>query len=237
MIKNPRFGRKEPKIWKHVEKYPFRKLGISTLGVEKTLPIGWLDYWYNQKNTNSCVGFSTSRMMTYYNHSLYDAMWLYGRACAVDGDPSTSLIADNGTYIWAAMDILRREGHKPTTLLRNQMPVSYSHGIQSNYWCTTADEVRAAIAMDRPVVIGINWYQQFMNPVRKGLKYWIGSTSNWGSTIGGHAIMLYGASDNDQGFVLANSWGVGSFSRIWLPYSALERLLRENGEAAVALDR
>jgi len=54
--------------------------------------------------------------------------------------------------------------------------------------------------------------------------------------LGGHAVCLYGASDKRQAFRLKNSWG-RSFPLVWLPYSRMEMLLRDQGEAVVAVDR
>jgi len=38
-----------------------------------------------------------------------------------------------------------------------------------------------------PVVLGINWYTNFMSPIKEGIRWWIGR-GNLGPVLGGHAI-------------------------------------------------
>lgn len=42
-----------------------------------------------------------------------------------------------------------------------------------------------------PMVMGVNWYEQFDRPVRKGGAWWIGDPAfYWGEVRGGHAVCL-----------------------------------------------
>jgi len=49
-----------------------------------------------------------------------------------------------------------------------------------------------------PVVIGVNWYRNFYEPVKKGTRYWIGLDSkNLGKLMGGHCVCIKPTSLND----------------------------------------
>ncbi len=229
-----KFGRKVPKDWEHVTKYPLRKLSYpvpKSIEVQIDYPL-FVREFYDQGITNGCVGYSSSIMMTIYNEYYhYDAPWLWQRAKVYDNDPVTKEGDNEGTYVSAAFDVLRKEGHKP---FGNDKPEP-EHGILSNYWAMTVDEMRIALSLNRPVVIGINWYSEFMYPVFDGGKWWIGNSPNLGYVQGGHAICVIGASDALQAFKLINSWG-RIYPIVWIPYKVMSRLLEEDGESVVAID-
>lgn len=42
----------------------------------------------------------------------------------------------------------------------------------------------------QPVTVGINWYDNFDNPVKEGYKYWIGRSKNLGRIRGGHCVCM-----------------------------------------------
>lgn len=229
------FGRKEPKDRGYEQKYPIRMLlgAAQVKSVERVLPFSAaLQTFYDQKQYQACVGFSTSIMMSLYNaRQKYDALWLYHQAQANDDDPTTDPSVDAGAYVWAAFKTLQKIGHKN---VREKAP-DMKDGILSYYWATSTDEARAAIAIGRPVVIGVNWYEEFMAPKLIGGEHWIGMSHDIGNSLGGHAICLNGASDKRDAFKLAPSWGMG-YPSVWLPYAIFDRLMREGGEACVGVD-
>jgi hypothetical protein len=147
---------------------------------------GWYTY-YDQGNEGSCVGFSSSRMMSLLNRKRYDAEWLYHEAQRLDEWPGEDY---DGTSVRAGMDVLRTEGHRrklgPFTL-----PVEAGNGISANYWATNVVEVLACLHDD----------------------------------VNGDAVTL------------VNSWGRSYPHYVHLPLDALARLLREDGEATVAIDK
>lgn len=232
------FGRITPPDWAHYDKYPLRSLSLPTaITAEKILKRPPLRVTYDQKETSGCVGFSSSWMMSIYNYpptEIYNALWLYHRAQEMDGDPWTTPENDNGTYIRAAFEVLRNEGHVQQ-VQREDLPVDTNNGITSFYWCDDVDEIRTAITLGHPVVFGINWYEEFMYPKLLNYRHWIGESSNWGNVLGGHAICAYGVSDKLGGFRLINSWGTG-YPIVYLSYESMSRLLLEDGEAGVAID-
>jgi len=231
-------GRLIAKDRSYEDKYPSSKLfgvsGAAIKSIERNLIIPYaLRSFYNQGSYNACVGFSSSWMMSIYNcipQQKYDAMWLYHQAQLLDGDSATSPENDVGTYVWAAMYALQKLGHKK---LKENNP-DMRDGVMSYYWATKTDDVRAAIALGRPVVIGINWYEEFMFPQLIKGEYWIGK-GKLTQSLGGHAICLFGASDNRQAFKLINSWGL-VYPQVWIPYTIFDRLMTEYGEACIAVD-
>jgi len=229
---NYNFGRKIPRDWAHVERYPFSRLGLDpATHVEKVLDLSD-EYWiyYDQSPHNSCCGYSASIAMSILNRKLYNAMWLYHRACDIDGDPATTPEADVGTYLVAPFRVLEKRGHRP----KNRILPYWYEGIYSYYWAQTVDEIRKAILVNRPVVFGVNWYTNFMMPQVYNNELWIGR-GEYGYAMGGHAICCYGASDKREAFRLCNSWGK-DYPLVWIGYEAVGRLLGEHSEVCVPLD-
>ena len=233
-------GRRVPKDRAYEDKHPLSKwagalgVGVPKL-VEKVLTLPYkLRNYYNQGGYNACVGYSASWMMSIYNcipQQKYDGLWLYHQASLNDNDPETSPENDVGTYVWAAMWSLEHIGNRKP----KEANPDLRDGISSYYWAKNTDDVRTAISIGRPAVIGINWYNEFMLPQVLIGEYWIGKNLLTKS-LGGHAICVCGASDKRQAFKLINTWGL-SYPIVWLPYTVFDRLMGEYGEACVAVDR
>lgn len=231
-------GRRIPQDWGHVEKYPLRKISSqpASFTVEDALP---LEYryrpFYDQGREGACVGFASSWMMSILNRTKYDARWLWNEAKAIDPWPDTNPGDDNGTSVSAAMDILRAKGHRRSFRGVSE-PESLAAGISENRWATNVDEVRWCIHQGVPVTLGVTWYTNFDRPVQEGYReYWIGK-GDLGQVRGGHAICCYGASDRRQAVKLVNSWGK-RYPLVWLPYTTLQTLLDDYGEATMVVDR
>jgi hypothetical protein len=126
----------------------------------------------------------------------------------------------------------------------NFLPVSVDQGISTYRWATTVDEMRAAIFAQRAISIGVNWYNAFDLAGIKEIngELWIGVDSSGkvksdlGGVRGGHCVCIYRMSDRRQAFRFMNSWG-NQYPPMWLPYSVMQRLLDEYGEACVITDR
>lgn len=193
---------------------------------------------YDQGTEGACVGFACSWMMSIFNRRLYDACRLYQEAQRVDEWDDTP--PGEGTSVRAGLDVLRALGHwvKPHRAPFADL-ADPAHGIHENRWATTVDEVRTAIALGCPVVLGVNWYSNFDRPdrvPRRGLvEHWIGR-GDLGNVRGGHAICAYRVSDARQAIGLVNSWGA-SYPLVWVPYDTVQRLINEAGEAALVTDR
>jgi hypothetical protein len=84
------------------------------------------------------------------------------------------------------------------------------------------------------VVLGCNWYENFDSPVSR-YEHWVGD-GPLGRIRGGHAICIYRASDRRQAVRMVNSWG-RRYPLVWMRYELVQRLLDEDGEATLAVDR
>ncbi len=130
--------------------------------------------------------------------------------------------------------MLRTQGHRRVWRGVVRDP-KLDQGIAANRWAVTTDEIRAAIYREIAVAIGINWYSNFDSPTVIDGELWVGR-SGLGSIRGGHCVCLYRMSDRRQAFRLMNSWGA-AYPPVWVPYTTMQRLLDESGEAAVVTDR
>lgn len=235
-----KWGRLEPSPDKVVQNnlYSFSSLGLPTaeaVEVELPLPPGLVSH-YDQGRTGACTGFSASWMTSINNYVTqgavkYDALWLYRRGQDTDNDPRTK-DDDDGGYVWAVMDVLRKEGH----IIKGQTSPSLPEGIESYYWCKSVDDIRTAFSLRRCPVFGIPWYEEFQSPRTINGEYWIGTRAKWGAVLGGHAICTRFASDKRQGLLLRNSWGAG-YPEVWVSYASVTKLLTGWGECAVGIDR
>jgi hypothetical protein len=228
-------GRLPPTDYEHEYKYPLRLVMPRTVAtVERLLPLPaqYRDN-YDQGREGACVGFSCSWAMSILNRRFYHAQWLYEEARRRDEWPGENY---DGTSVRAGLDVLRDTGHR--RIFRGQTKdTNYADGINEFRWANSVDEIRTAIAAGAPVVLGIDWFYDFYQPIQNGREWWLPATS--GGIAGGHAICCYGASDRRQAVKLVNSWG-NTYPTVWLSYANLERLLAGfdyPGEAAVITDR
>lgn len=232
-------GRRVPTDWVHVDRYPLTASAVPSKPVPVAIGVNWYDafdrpaqdnqgrwwigrekdlgsvrgghcvclepgdpagaseqdinsWWnfYDQGSEGACVGYGSSRMMSLLNRKTYDAKWLWNRAKQVDEWPDTNPGDDNGTSVRAAMDVLRKEGHKPW---RGTGQVKASEGISANRWATRVDQVLDALKSP--------------------------------------------ASGRMGAVRVLNSWGSSWPHRVWLPLETLQRLIDEDGEATLVVDR
>lgn len=227
-------GRRPPTDQKHLERYSLPR-AAPNISVERVIPFrSAYRNLYDQGNTSACVGFSSSWAMSILNRYAYDAPWLYGQAKLIDEWPGEDY---DGTSVRAGMDVLRTLGHRRRRKTTGET-TNPLDGILRNEWATNVDQVRQCISGGTPVVLGIEWFDNFFTPEKVGREYWIGRTDG-GKIAGGHAICCYGASDRRQAVKLINSWG-SSWPVVWLPYERLQRLIdgyKQPGEATVLIDR
>lgn len=249
-------GRRVPTDDQHVRRHrvSMALLAPETFVVNKMLALPDLrTYWsrYDQGAEGACVGFGSSWAMTILNRKAYAARTLYLEAQKVDEWGDTP--PEEGTSVRAAMDVLRHVGHWRSVYNRrtkryDQTAPDINEGIEANQWATTVDELRACIKAGTPIVIGVNWYSNFDQPQYDATlkRWWIGR-GNLGHIRGGHCICLYGAQDRWQSFAGINNWGepllndsgvlIGGYPRFMLPYNTMQRLMFEDGEATIMVDR
>lgn len=244
-------GRRTPPDFKHVAKYPLTALvADQTLPVpaypsERSLGLPWWWKDHDQGQEGSCVGFGSSAMMSVTNHAQryattgesityrYACHWLYEEAQLVD--PWSDTPPAEGTSVDAACQILKARGHR--RVQRGVIgPENVVSGISAYRWATTVDELRAAMWAGLAVAIGVNWYTNFDKPVTYNNELWIGRNANLGSIRGGHCVCLFRFSDRRGAFRIMNSWGA-DYPPVWVPYDVVQRLISEDGEAVVIVDR
>jgi hypothetical protein len=240
-VKGHGTGRLEPPNFDHVERYPARRGGIIAASpgaaIERVLdlPKQYIEH-YDQGQEGACVGFSLSWNMSILNRQRYDAFRIYKRAQDIDEWPGSDY---SGTSVNAGCRVLLTEGHwrlqKSRWWAEARAFLRLEHGIAAYRWTTDVNEIRASIAAGIPVTLGINWYSNFDSPVYHNKEWWVGR-GELGQIRGGHAITVYAASDKREAVRLTNTWGF-DYPRVYMPYSTLDRVLRENGEAVLITDR
>lgn len=247
---NNGLGRIVPPDFDHVKKYALSDVQVpEVFVVEKTLILPIWHTQHNQGKEGACVGFGTTMMLTILNlhqclmqgdktaYIRYNPWWLWDRAKETDEFPDTNPGDDNGTTVRAACEVLKTQGH---VVWENEAdPKSFDtaealSGISAYRWAQSIDEVRQCINENIPVAIGVNWYKNFDTPEYIDGEYWIGK-GDLGIIRGGHCVCIYGASDQRQAVRIKNSWGP-EYPEVWMPYSTLDRLLKEDGEVVVISD-
>lgn len=218
--------------------------------VEKTLILPAWHKTHDQGSEGACVGFGVSMMLAMLNEHQgrcqgdlspyihYNPWHLWDEAKRIDEWPETQPGDDNGTSVRAACDVLRTRGHVvwlDEKTRDSKSKESPDYGISAVRWATTVDEMRAAINNDKACAIGVSWYSAFDKPQYYKSEFWIGRAS-FGTLRGGHCVCVYGASDVRQAFRIKNSWG-SEYPEVWLPYKAMARLLKEDGESSLITDR
>jgi hypothetical protein len=231
-------GRVAPPDTRHLELHPF-SAPIPARGIEVTIKRPTLSA-YDQGQTPECVAFSTSKVMNHFNRYAFDAPWLYKQCKLVDGMPN-----EDGTNARAACDVLRSKGHWRAIRGKDvQAGPQKKHGIASNTWATSVDQIRAVFAapQPQPVLIGIDWLNAWFHPEEPGTygEYYLQQPSQAGGVAGGHEIGVWACSDKRQAFGLSNTWGYGwpghGDTLVWLRYSTMDWLFEQGADACVLQD-
>lgn len=192
---------------------------------------------YDQGQEGACVGFAWSWAMSILNRRFYAARKLYLETQF--HDPWSDTPPEEGTSVVSAAQVLQDQGH--WRFARGiTFPLALIEGIRSFRSAQTIDELRMAIQLEVPVVLGINWHSSFDSPVwadfgTGGNRWWIGR-GDLGPIRGGHAICLFGARDDIEAFTLVNSWGT-NYPIVNIPYATVQRLISDGGDAIIPLDR
>jgi hypothetical protein len=225
-------GRIEPPDMRHVELHPLRAALVRT-GVEVTIPAPTLSD-YNQGQTPKCVGYSTSRVVNWLNRFAFSADWLYDQCKRIDPWPG-----EDGTSARYACDVLRAQGH---LRIIGGNPVKAGpqkkHGIESNTWATSVDDIRSVFAAPKPqpVLMGTEWLEAWFNPELRGREWWFQDPRVAGGSAGGHEWGIWACSDNRQAFGMRNTWGRDFPPLVWVPYSTIDFLFGAGADACVLHD-
>lgn len=230
-------GRKPAPDSRHLELHPY-DAAAPPQGIEVNIKRPTLSP-YDQGQTPECVAFSTSKIVNHFNGYAFDAPWLYARCKEIDGDPT-----GEGTNARFACDVLRTKGHWRMISGKDvKAGPSLKHGITSNSWATTVDDIRSvfASAKPQPVPIGIDWYEAWFQPAEsRGGEWALQSPAQAGGVAGGHEIGIWACSDSRQSFGLSNTWGWdwpgGHDQLVWLPFNTMAQLFGADADACVIQD-
>lgn len=126
---------------------------------------------------------------------------------------------------------------KPTdtgSSVLSAMKSASKHGyIKNGYnWCFSLNDVLYALSRIGPVQVGTRWYSNFDQPIGAHAEVRIA-----GQVEGGHSYELIGIDFEKKRVTAVNSWGLryGNEGRFTMSFATLERLLDEDGEAAVVI--
>jgi hypothetical protein len=94
----------------------------------------------------------------------------------------------------------------------------------------TFDDMKAAL-QNGPVLLGINWYNNFYDPSYDGEL----TVASDDSVAGGHEIVVDEIDVENKRIWITNSWGEnwGVDGRAWFSWETMERLLHEDGDVVV----
>ncbi len=194
--------------------YPVREL----LGARKPRSYTWpLKTWNDQGREGACVGFA-------WSHELAAApvkvptdnevgLRIYREAQKIDQWPGE---AYSGTSVLAGAQVAKALGYIP-----------------EYRWAFGAQDVLDTVGSYGPCVLGMNWYEGMFRPDESGF------LRPTGRVAGGHALVCLGVNLRGEYVTLHNSWGRdwGVNGRARLAFGDLDRLLREDGDAAVPVMR
>lgn len=171
----------------------------------------------DQGRTSSCVGQAWKQFLQTTPKPTMDGptAWdIYQWALHNDEFPGEQ---DNGTSIRAGARAL----------------MEHYQRLKSYVWAWNADDIVNWILRNGPVVIGIPWYEGMFNPDQNG--YVLPS----GRHAGGHAVLLNAADTTIETVEFPNSWsqrwGINGVGK--MRFETLDRLIRERGEACVAIEK
>lgn len=175
------------------------------------------DEWYgDQGQTPHCVGFGWTAWVsdgpvTHQPVPPFDPNDLYYRCKEIDGEPQQ----EDGSSVRSGAQALQEWGF-----------------IESYHWAYNAATVARAILSAGPVVFGTNWYASMFEPDATHV------IRINGDVEGGHCYVVNGYDRKTKLFRIKNSWGTGwgDNGHAFIGYDDVDRLLREQGEAVLALE-
>jgi hypothetical protein len=184
----------------------------------------------DQGSEGACVGFAWTgellaepeapRAQPSFDYANSLAISFYNEAKTIDEWPGEDY---EGTSVLAGAKIMQKAGF-----------------IGEYRWCFGLNDVRDAVISEGPVVIGIPWFNGMYDTLPGGL------VKVSGQPTGGHAILVTGYHPNKrfgnqshEVFRWRNSWGTdyGVNGSGWIKFKDLEKLLSQNGEACVPMQR
>ncbi|SDB92684.1 C1 family peptidase [Shouchella lonarensis] len=172
----------------------------------------------------TCVAFATTGLREYY----------IGRATEARGSDITHLSPgfiyypsgpDDGMHFYTAFDILRTYGvppeserpfdlnrdntdqfQQPHTPVQRENALPYRiNGFRYISGRTMVDQIKQAVANGNPVMAAINVYPNFDATPKSGITPPVEERKS----RGGHAVVVTGYDEENEWFIVRNSWGTG----------------------------
>lgn len=176
----------------------------------------WRDTWWrgDQGSEPACVGFAWAHWLAAAPiRQLVDPVGIYTLAQHLDEWEGTDY---DGTSV--------RAGAKVLSLL----------GMIGEYrWAWRVSDVIPVVLELGPVVIGVDWYEGMEESDDKGF------LNLTGDVLGGHAVLIRGVDRKKERLQILNSWepNWGDEGHAWLRFADLDKLLKADGEACLAVER
>jgi C1A family cysteine protease len=191
------------------------------------LRAAWWDIG-DQKNTGSCVGWSSTDGVARYTFVKAGRLaqnvklsprftWMASKETDQFTTKPETMIEDAGTTLKAAVDILRKFGAVPETLLPFHIASAMYTGDENTFFATAATRKiaayfnlqrnlpnwRAWLAGHGPILVGLNVDHTWDNATATGGNL---DTFQPNTVRGGHAVALVGYRADGR-FIVRNSWG------------------------------
>lgn len=176
---------------------------------------GW---WGDQRQTSQCVGFAFAHWLedgpvTHAGTApVVTPLRIYRAAKQLDEWPGEDY---DGTSVRAGAKALRDWGY-----------------IREFRWAWSLERVVNALLTQGPLVLGTDWTDDMLETDRRGFVHYSGQS------YGGHAWVANGVNTTEQKVRGKNSWGRawGRNGNFWVSFADLRKLLREDGEACLAVE-
>lgn len=205
--------------------------------------------WYDQRNTNSCVGEALAFILSYYSYNeekavvKYSPYYIYWHARYL----RRAHLKDEGAYLLDGITAVQRwwaceEEVWPskTTLLGIQpSPEAYedAYSRKGNLIFNvlrTIEEMKMSLYNRIPFTFG--FYVPASLKKKKNTREIVLDVPPPNETIaGGHAVVAIGYSDYKDAFLCRNSWGYwwGNEGNFWITYNYFEKGLASEGYAII----
>jgi hypothetical protein len=234
---DPRLGRVAPSDWKHVERYPLRALAPAEQPTQVPVVLGV--NWYGAFDQPQRLGSNGQGSWWIGRGALGPRRGGHAICAEFGGGPDSTgwhSFYDQGSegacvgFAWSrAMSLLNRRRYDAAWLYGAAQRIDEWDG--ESYAGTS---VRAAAD-----ILSTLGHRAVRGGRARGERPEEGiAVYRWATSVDEvHAALGDEQADRLGAIPLLNSWGVKYPQRVWLPDETLERLLREDGEAAVPTDR
>ena len=179
---------------------------------------GW---WGDQGYTSQCVGYGWAHWLedgpvTHPGPApIVKPLSIYREAKQVDEWPGEDY---DGTSVRAGAKVLQARGF-----------------VGEYRWAFSIGAVVNCLLERGPLVVGTDWYEGMADPEERDGGF-IRAT---GDIVGGHCYVLNGVNTKQDKLRVKNSWGRqwGNGGHAWLSFADFAKLLREDGEACLAVEQ